>query len=194
MSTQVDDLQIKISAEADKANKALDILISKIGVLEQKISSFGKIGNIDKNLSKNVGNTISGTATKIKKEMESASESVNKQTGKMSKDVGTHIAELRRKFGDLGKSFESMGGFANLKTSEQMQRALDNYRVKIAKAYENAAKSGYGTKGFDSAIKDVIRYTNIVDALEKKIASLNEVSKTAISPKINIQDLTFRHH
>jgi len=190
MSTQVDDLQIKLSAEADKANKAIDLLISKLGTLEGKISSFGKIGNVDKNLSKNVGNAVSGTADKIKKEMENASASVSKQTQKMSKDVGTHIAELRSKFGDLGKSFESMGGFANLKTSDQMERAIDNYRVKIAKAYESAAKSGYGTKGFDSAIKSVIEYTNILDALQRKLDAFNQAANAPATPKINIQDFT----
>ncbi len=190
MSTQVDDLQIKLSAEADKANKAIDLLISKLGTLEGKISSFGKIGNVDKNLSQSVGNAVSGTADKIKKEMENASASVSKQTQKMSKDVGTHIAELRSKFGDLGKSFESMGGFANLKTSEQMERAIDNYRVKIAKAYESAAKSGYGTKGFDSAIKSVIEYTNILDALQRKLDAFNQAANAPATPKINIQDLT----
>lgn len=79
MSTQVDDLKIKLEADAKGAESEIDKLITKIGNLESKVSSFGKGGGSLFKAVKSVD--FSGVKNKIEK-MRAYTESVAKQMAK----------------------------------------------------------------------------------------------------------------
>lgn len=274
MSATVDDLQIKLIAEAKKAETEIDKLIVKFDALEKKVSSFGsnsKSFNMDKsvsNMATNVKKSVSDinsyvdkTAKTIEKKLTDAfninfkndtmkkafsnsvrslveksvgygkskgsgdrqvsnkafnellasknsiaklisSTSGNKDMGNRAGDAiqkeidnivrsmrktyqtaETRMSELRGEFGNLGKDFDKKGGFANLKTPQSVQRAIENTQVKIAKAYESADKSGVGTKGFDSAIKSVITYENHIKQLEERLQELGGIEDRDSVPK-----------
>lgn len=169
MGTQVDDLQIKLSAEADKANKAIDLLISKLGTLEGKISVFGKIKSFD-----SVKSGAASVSSTVSKEMSKAADAVSRYTAKAVDKSAEQIETLKKSYSGLGKDFEKNGGFANLKTPRAFEKAIDDYKVKIARAFENAAKADT-QKGFNSAIKSAIQYTNILDSLNARLKDIKVV-------------------
>lgn len=169
MGTTVDDLQIKLTAEADKANKAIDNLIAKLGTLEEKISVFGKINNFGA-----VKSGAQQASATVAREMSKTANTISRYTAKMADKSSEHIAKLNKDFANLGKDFEKNGGFANLTTPKSFETAIRNYKVKIARAMESSEKADT-QKGFDSAIKSVIEYTNILNSLESKLKEINVV-------------------
>ena len=152
MSTTVDDLQIKLQGDVKNAESQIDKIISKLGNLENKISSIGNNNGIAKSFS----NVSSG----IKKGVADLNQSINK------------INEIRKQVGDLGKDYATKGG-TNLKTAEQIQKAIDNATAQMYKHQEKAALAGEGTKGFDSNIQQAIVLENHIVSLQAKLDSIN---------------------
>ena len=152
MSTTVDDLQIKLQGDVKNAESQIDKIISKLGNLENKISSIGNNNGIAKSFS----NVSSG----IKKGVADLNQSINK------------INEIRKQVGDLGKDYATKGG-TNLKTAEQIQKAIDNATAQMYKHQEKAALAGEGTKGFDSNIQQAIVLENHIASLQAKLDSIN---------------------
>ena len=86
MSTQVDDLKIKLEADAKNANSEIDNLINRISTLEGKVSSFGKGGS-------NRG--FSGLTSGAKKSVNDLESYVSKTVDKIEKSL---TKEFKLKF------------------------------------------------------------------------------------------------
>lgn len=152
MSTQVDDLKIKLEGDVKSAEGQIDKIISKLGQLESKISSIGKDNGIAKSFS-------------------NASDGIKKGIADLDKCVG-RINEIRKQVGDIGKDYADKGG-SNLKTVAQIQKAIDNATAQMYKHKENAALAGENTKGFDSNITQAIKLENHIASLQAKLNSIN---------------------
>ena len=152
MSTTVDDLQIKLQGDVKGAEEQIQKIIDKLGKLESKVSSVGNNNSIGKSFT-------------------SASEGIKKGISDLDKCVG-RINEIRKQVGNLGKDYATKGG-SNLKTVEQIQKAIDNATSQMYKHQEKAAIAGEGTKGFDSNIQKAIILENHIASLQAKLDSIN---------------------
>lgn len=152
MSTQVDDLKIKLEGDAKSAESQIDKIIGKLGQLEAKVSSVGNNNGI--------GKSFTAASVGIKKGITDLNQSISK------------INEIRKQVGELGKDYADKGG-ANLKTAAQIQKAIDNATAQMYKHQEKAALSGEGTKGFDSNIQQAIVLENHIASLQAKLDSIN---------------------
>lgn len=167
----IDNLDIQISASAQKANQAIDSLVKNLNRLTTSLkidtSGLEKIGK-----SLNFG----GIANSAK--------NIQSQTQKVSKS----LSQITEQYKDLGKGFEIKG------SAQQIQKQIDSLQNQLAKAklakedFEMSGKTDLG--GYETAVKNVIKYTNQIESLKNQLKSVNEVK---IQPDFgNTEDLIER--
>lgn len=153
---EIDSLDIKIASDVTKANNAINSLIKKLGRLSNSLkidtSGFEKIG---KSLN------FSG--------IDKGAKSIQSQAQKTSKS----LSQIIEKYKDLGKGFEIKG------STQQIQKQIDSLANQLAKAklakddFETSGRTNLG--GYETAVKNVIKYENQIDSLKNQLKSINEV-------------------
>lgn len=189
MPNTVDSLEIKIQSEADSANKALDSLIAKLGVVAQGITSVGKNDGLSsfakqaveasKGLS-NIQSTAKGLSSSVEPQMRKITKGFEQiSDGSISpeidldawaqmddKAVSVHdkIKALETAFKDVGKSFYFEGN------TEQLDREVEKLQSDLEKLYAKRDKKidlgEVDTKSFVALIRDIQEVNNKLDILE----------------------------
>lgn len=185
---ELDSLELKVSAEAQSAEKALDSLIGKL-------QSFSKaLGGINTtSISKNLENLakVGGLKT-VAKEVEDLGKTVDNVGKKKTKtevkvDVKQGleaIKELQNKFSDIGKGTQFNGNLSSLeKEYDKLSAKLD----KLAEREQKALAIGTAStndKAFQSLQYDIANTINKLAELETKIQSVKNqnTSQTANIP------------
>lgn len=185
---ELDSLELKVSAEAQSAEKALDSLISKL-------QSFSKtLGGINTtSISKNLENLakVGGLKT-VTKEVEDLGKTVDNVGKKKTKtevkvDVKQGleaIKELQSKFSDIGKGTQFNGNLSSL------EKEYDKLSTKLDKLVEREQKAlaigdaSTNNKAFQSLQYDIADTINKLAELETKIQSIKNqnTSQTANIP------------
>lgn len=185
---ELDSLELKVSAEAQSAEKALDSLISKL-------QSFSKtLGGINTtSISKNLENLakVGGLKT-VTKEVEDLGKTVNNVGKKKTKtevkvDVKQGleaIKELQSKFSDIGKGTQFNGNLSSLeKEYDKLSAKLDKLAEREQKALA-IGDASTNNKAFQSLQYDIADTINKLAELETKIQSVKNqnTSQTANIP------------
>lgn len=185
---ELDSLELKVSAESQSAEKALDSLIGKL-------QSFSKaLGGINTtSISKNLENLakVGGLKT-VTKEVEDLGKTVDNVGKKKTKtevkvDVKQGleaIKELQSKFSDIGKGTQFNGNLSSL------EKEYDKLSVKLDKLAEREQKAlaignaSTNNKAFQSLQYDIANTINKLAELETKIQSVKNqnTSQTANIP------------
>lgn len=185
---ELDSLELKVSAEAQSAEKALDSLIGKL-------QSFSKaLGGINTtSISKNIENLakVGGLKT-VTKEVEDLGKTVDNVGKKKTKtevkvDVKQGleaIKELQSKFSDIGKGTTFNGNLSSL------EKEYDKLSAKLDKLAEREQKTlaigdaSTNNKAFQSLQYDIADTINKLAELETKIQSVKNqnTSQTANIP------------
>ncbi len=149
----IDRLDIQIEGSAQKANVAINDLIKNLDRLANslKIDTSG-LEKIGKSLN------LSG--------IDKAAKNMQSQTQKVSKS----LSQITEQYKDLGKGFEIKG------STQQIQKQIDSLTNKLANAklakddFEASGKANLG--GYETAVKNVIKYTNQIESLKKQLEGL----------------------
>ena len=185
---ELDSLELKVSAEAQSAEKALDSLIGKL-------QSFSKaLGGINiTSISKNLENLakVGGLKT-VTKEVEDLGKTVDNVGKKKTKtevkvDVKQGleaIKELQSKFSDIGKGTQFNGNLSSLeKEYDKLSAKLDKLAEREQKAL-TIGDASTNNKAFQSLQYDIANTINKLAELETKIQSVKNqnTSQTANIP------------
>lgn len=185
---ELDSLELKVSAEAQSAEKALDSLISKL-------QSFSKtLGGINTtSISKNLENLakVGGlkTVTKEVEDLGKTVDNVGKRKTKTEVKVDVKqgleaIKELQSKFSDIGKGTQFNGNLSSLeKEYDKLSAKLDKLAEREQKALA-IGDASTNNKAFKSLQYDIADTINKLAELETKIQSVKNqnASQTANIP------------
>ena len=159
---EIDSLEIKIASDATKANNVIDSLVKNLDRLSTslKIDTSG-LEKIGKSLN------FSGISNFAK--------NIQSQTQKVSKS----LSQIMEQYKDLGKGFEIKG------SAQQIQKQIDSLINQLAKAklakedFETSGRTNLG--GYETAVKNVIKYTNQIESLKKQLIEMKNVQ-----PKLDL--------
>ncbi len=166
MGTTVDSLDIQISASAQKASDAIDVLVGKIGSISTSLNKIDttKLSNVFKNLS----DSISGS---VFKGFGDFAKNVESQTKRISKT----LEQIEKQYEGLGKGFQLKG------STEYIQKQIDSLTNKLENAklkkedFEKSGKTNLG--GYETAVKNVIKYTNQIESLKNQLDSMKNMQE-----------------
>lgn len=180
---ELDSLELKVSAEAQSAEKALDSLIGKL-------QSFSKaLGGINTtSISKNLENLakVGGLKT-VTKEVEDLGKTVDNVGKKKTKtevkvDVKQGleaIAELQKRFENADKDIRFTG------STKQLEKQYDRLSNSLSKLFakENAAldlgKASTGDEKFVKLERNIQSTINQLDTLKSKITEVQKVEQAS---------------
>jgi phage-related protein len=180
---ELDSLELKVSAEAQSAEKALDSLISKL-------QSFSKtLGGINTtSISKNLENLakVGGLKT-VTKEVEDLGKTVDNVGKKKTKtevkvDVKQGleaIAELQKRFENADKDIRFTG------STKQLEKQYDRLSNSLSKLFakENAAldlgKASTGDEKFVRLERNIQSTINQLDTLKSKITEVQKAEQAS---------------
>lgn len=178
---ELDSLELKVSAEAQSAEKALDSLISKL-------QSFSKtLGGINTtSISKNLENLakVGGLKT-VTKEVEDLGKTVDNVGKKKTKteikvDVKQGleaIAELQKKYANAGRGAQFNGTTTQLeKQYSKLSTDLDKLLLKEDE-FLNRGKANIKSTSFDGLEYKIQETINKLDILKVKIAEAQQASQ-----------------
>lgn len=183
---EIDSLSISIAVSARKANDSINSIITSLENLSNalnidtsKLANIGKSINLSgiSNQAKAISESMGSMGAKVAQSMRPAQE----QTGKVVKS----LEQITAQYADLGKDFELKGSTAFI------QKQIDNLANSLSKVnlkkQELEASGEIGSKTYEYAIRDAIKYTNQIESLTKQLSSLkSEQTQTAY---IKIADL-----
>lgn len=163
---EIDSLEIKIQSDAEYANKKLDDLIKKIGLVEDGISAVGNSQGF-KNLfsqAQNISKSMSSVGTDLKKTMQS----VEPQMQKMSKNISEIAKDFQNKFKDTPVKVDF----------SRPEAELEKFK-KQAQTAENALSRIMQSSSADKQVKSIEKWSislaqaqNAVKLLEDHIGGL----------------------
>lgn len=157
----LDNLQIKIEAEATEAMKALDNLAKKLGSIQGNLSGLAKESGIQ-NISQTFEKAVPGIT-------------------KLSKNAD----ELQKRFANIGKGFQFAGPTKSLeKQIEKYTNALEAAKLKKD---ELEASGKTGGVAYEDAIRSVVKYSNILESLKSQLENINS-AKQDFDIKVNFGD------
>lgn len=149
----IDSLDIQISGSVQKANQAIDSLITNLGRLANSLK-------IDTSGLEKIGKSLNFSG------IDKAAKNIQSQTQKVSKS----LSQITEQYKDLGKGFEIKG------STQQIQKQIDSLANKLANAklakddFEASGKTNLG--GYETAVKNVIKITNQIESLKNQLAGL----------------------
>lgn len=149
----IDSLDIQISGSVKKANQAINSLIANLNRLANSLQ-------IDTNGLEKIRKSLNFSG------IDKAAKNIQSQTQKVSKS----LSQITEQYKDLGKGFEIKG------STQQIQKQIDTLANKLANAklakddFEASGKTNLG--GYETAVKNVIKYTNQIESLKKQLAEL----------------------
>ena len=146
----IDRLDIQIEGSAQKANVAINDLIKNLDRLANSLK-------IDTSGLEKIGKSLNFSG------IDKAAKNMQSQTQKVSKS----LSQITEQYKDLGKGFEIKG------STQQIQKQIDTLANKLANAklakddFEASGKTNLG--GYETAVKNVIKYTNQIESLKKQL-------------------------
>lgn len=171
-----DTLEIQIESQAKAAFDSLDKLSAKLNDVCKSLLSASKIPGL-----KNFTDSAKAATDKLTPVIKAA----NAQVEKFSKDLNSMMANFSEKYKDLGKNFQFFGNTQSIeKQIEKYSNALENAKLKK----EDLEKSGkIDGQAFEDAVKDVYKYTNILDGLRKQLEEI-QAAQAHFDVKVNLAD------
>ena len=170
MST-VDTLEVQIQSKADSVNSSLDNVVKKLGLIAEGISAIGKNSGLEQ-FAKEAREATKGFAS-ISNAAKGISANVKPQVQEVSKTLG----ELTEKYKDLGKGFKITGSTAAIqKQLESYSNALEKAKLKKD---ELEIGGKIGGQAYEDAIRDTVKFQNIITSLKNQLESLNNTKATA---------------
>lgn len=173
MGADIDRLEVQVEAEAKDANKQLDDLAAKLGLVAKALSSitnmsgFKEITTQSKQVAESMG--------EISAQTQSVSQAISKSMAKATKpmeEVRKSASEIAEKYKDLGKDFQFFGSAESAqKQTEKYSNALETAKLKKAELEATGKTEG---KMYENAIKDIQKYSNMIDALKAKTENTTE--------------------
>lgn len=166
---EIDSLEISIQSTVDTVNKSLDALIGKLGVVAKGIYAIRSNKGLNEfaEQAKAISQSMGDLGDKVSKSLKP----VEDEAKKVSKSVGQIMSEINEKYKDLGKDFEPSDSI------KKLQNQLISYSDSLQKAKldkEALETSGYvDTKAYDTAVKKVNMYGNVIENIKEKIEQLN---------------------
>lgn len=162
----VDSLDIQIESSVQKANSSINLLIRKLGKLQEVL-------NIDTSKLKNIGKSFG--LTEVGKE----SQKIKSQIADSAKSISDSIEEISKSMEQVLKDSEDIGkGFRVEGNLSTIQKSVEKYSNELEKAKlkkeELLAKGEVDTKKFRDAAVDVQKYENVVKSLKNQIESMKE--------------------
>lgn len=169
--SEIDSLEIQIESEAGRAISNLKTLEKQLNGIADTLSMIGNAKGL-KELSKAAREAtkgISGIQNKTKGI--SISSGIEPQMKKVSKS----LEEMTEKYKDLGKGFQLKGD------ATAIQKQINSYSNALAKAKlrkeELEAAGKTSGNSYETSIRSAIKYTNILESLEKQFAKLQKSEK-----------------
>lgn len=172
MGNEIDRLDVKIEAEASDANKELDETVAK---LKQILAPLNDIMNSKafvqlKEQSKEINKSMQRISKDTKAAMQNVSASIEKANKPMQesvKKVSESLEEIRSRYKDLGKDFQFLGSAESAqKQIEKYSNALETAKLKKAELEATGKTEG---QMYEYAIRDIQKYSNMIDALKAKL-------------------------
>lgn len=173
---EIDSLDIKIQTDAKTTAEAISDLSKKLGDILTSLTAFGKTPGLSavNDQFKNMAQGVSAAGNRMK--------SVAKQFESQTQKISRSAEEISERFKDLGKGYRISG------TSDDIQKRIGKLKnqledAKLAKEdFEKSGRTNLG--GYETAVKNVIKYTNQIESLMSQISELQNVSQN-IDFKIN---------
>lgn len=180
---EIDSLDIKISAEASKADKAIDRLIGKLGKLSSALDFDTNITGINKQKQAfdSLGDTIkgiSGTMDSLKKSMSGMSDAVAPQTQKLANTIA-RIATAGDKSEQAAKSLPKIGGALSKVTADMagvknIDSSINRFTSSITRLASAGDKSAV-------VAKELPKVGNALKDVADKMAKVEEISDSTNS-------------
>lgn len=172
MGAEVDSLEIAVQTTADEANKSLDTLIKKIGLVAEGISALTK----DSGLSDFAKSINSFSNSDISKRL------TNQMTD-LSKNVKKTANEIRKQYEEVGKGFTMSGSQGQIERKiNSLSNSLENAKLK---QQELEASGNTGGKAYESTIASIVKYENQIESLKKQLESLKQVEAETANVSAN---------
>lgn len=160
----VDSLEVQIQSKADSVNVSLNELIKKMGLIAEGISAIGNNKGLD-DFAKKAQEAVKNFSS-IQNAAKGLSSSIAPEVQKASKT----LEEITAKYRDLGKGFKFAGSTAAIqKQIESYSNALEKARLK-KEELEAAGKTD--GQMYEYAIKDVLKYENILASLKNQLSEM----------------------
>lgn len=161
----IDNLNIQIEADAEKASQSLNELSNSLIKLKKQLNiDTGNLSNISKSakeLNKSLRDAVKPVSD-LKKEL--GNEKVKFELD--SKDLERSVEALRRKFKDAGLNFKFSGNASEFqKEIQKTEKQLDRLFEKEEKALATGVNPN--TRGFQSLEYDISSATNKLDILRE---------------------------
>lgn len=172
MGAEVDSLEIAVQTTADEANKSLDTLIKKIGLVAEGISALTK----DSGLSDFAKSINSFSNSDISKRL------TNQMTD-LSKNVKKTANEIRKQYEEVGKGFTMSGSQGQIERKiNSLSNSLENAKLK---QQELEASGNTGGKAYESTIASIVKYENQIESLKNQLESLKQVEAETANVSAN---------
>lgn len=158
--SDIDSLDIKIAASADKAVQSINTLITKLNEVKSALN-MGNVANIVSNSMKNVGSSVENS-------MQKAEQTVEKTT----KKIGRTFDDISKKYGHIGVGFDIAGA-----SKETYQKYLNNFMNQQANALEKIQELEVGGKtgsqAYETAVKNYTILGNKIDSIVEKMRKMD---------------------
>ena len=168
MSTQVDDLRIKLEAEAKGAESSIDSLIGKLSTLQTILR--GTIRSTSR-----MGSSISGAGNSIAKKMGVDGLKETKvqleQAQKPLVSFKQKLEETRKSIGNLGSEYANKGG--KFGTADQINKEIEKIEAKLYNLEQNAGLKKFGSEAYNNLLEKGALLSNQLDSLKQKLADIN---------------------
>lgn len=168
--TEIDSLDIKIQTDAKTTAEAISDLSKKLGDILASLTAFGKTPGLSavNDQFKNMAQGVSAAGNRMK--------SVAKQIEPQMQKVSRTMEEVAERFKDLGRGFRISGG-----STASIQKQIDSYKSALenakVKEQELSAKGKTDTKGYEDAVADIQKYSNMIESLTAQLREMQSVSQ-----------------
>lgn len=167
MGAEVDSLEIVIESTADEANKSLDELIEKLGLVAERLSALTKNSALS-----DLRKSFSAVSQDSGESLASINKKIKDQTSGLAKNVSKSLEEIRKQYAEVGKGFTMSG------TEKQIQKKVDSLTNALANArlkqQELEASGNTGGQSYEKAVASVVKYENQIESLKSQLEALRQ--------------------
>ncbi len=177
---EIDSLEIVISASMEKANQSIKEAVKGLELITKGLSIITKNSGFEE-FAKEAKEFSSGMKEMSRQVTESI-KPISEQARKMTKDLSQTLSEFQNKYGDLGKGFRFTGTDAAIqKQVEKYTNALENAKLKKHELELSGKTEGLG---YEDAVKDVLKYANMIESLKSQLLSLSNTQSIQQMPEV----------
>lgn len=187
----VDSLELQISAEAKKANDAIDSIIRNLGNLTGalKIDTSG-ISNIGKTLDfskiTDSAKVMSETVGKAGATMAQSMKPVQEEVKKTAKSVEQVISEISNKNKDLGKGFAMQGSLEQVR--KESQKIFNDWEKAKVDLQRISLGENIDPSKLEKAVVKVVELGNKYQSLQDRISESNKQAQEFFSNQARQSD------